>query len=271
MIHIATLHYRDESWIDLQLRYLERHTAEDYRVYACLDGVHRRHFGRFHLAVERWDRIQHEFDYLAEVISERADPDDLLVFMHGDTIPIAEWTGPVRKMLAERPLAGIRRDENLGEPHPHACFTVTTPRFWNEIGADWSSGPRWTGTNGAPTTDLGATLWRILEDRGIEWAPILRTNQVDLHPLWFGVYGNIVYHHGAAFRKPMSRVDAAAAPSKRPLTLPARFVQLERVARRSARISREMYEKVSRDEDFWRDLAGANGRRAARPAPRGAR
>jgi hypothetical protein len=259
LIHIATLHYRDESWIDPQLRYLERHTSEDYRVYTCLDGVDRRQFARFHHAEERWDPIQFEFDHLAAVISEQADPDDMLVFMHGDTFPIADWVGPVRKMLAERPLAGIRRDENLGEPHPHACFTATTPRLWNEIGADWARGPVWTGTNGAEVTDLGATLWRELSDRGIEWEPILRTNTVDPHPLWFGVYGDIVYHHGAAFRKPMSRLDASLAAPKRHVYILQRFVQLELAARRSARLSRELYEQLIRDEDFWRELASGEG------------
>lgn len=255
MIHIATLHYRDESWIEPQLRYLERHTSEDYRVYACLDGIDRQHFTRFHHAEDRGDPIQLEFDYLAATISEEADPDDLLVFMHGDTFPIADWVGPIRSMLAERRLAGIRRDENLGEPHPHACFTATTPRLWNEIGADWSRGPMWTGTNGDEVSDLGATLWRELEDRGIDWTPILRTNTVDPHPLWFGVYGDIIYHHGAAFRKPMSRVDASLAAPKRHIYMPLRFIQLERAAWRSSRLSRELYKRLSEDEDFWLGLA----------------
>ena len=251
MIHIATLHYRDDSWIEPQLRYLERHTSEDYRVYACLNGIDRRLFDRFHHAEERWDPIQYEFDHLADVICEQADPDDMLVFMHGDTFPIADWVAPVRAMLAERRLAGIRRDENLGEPHPHACFTATTPRLWQEIDTDWSRGPYWTGTNGDQVSDLGATLWCELEDRGIEWEPILRTNTVNPHPLWFGVYGNLVYHHGAAFRKPMSRLDASLAAPKRHVYIPQRFIQLELTARRSAKLSRELYGQLTEDEDFW--------------------
>jgi len=256
VVHIATLHCRSDRWIDVQLRYLERHTDEPYRVYACLDWIDRRHFGRFHFTAEPRDTIAAEFNLLAEVIADRARPDDPLVFMHGDTFPIAEWVTPVREMLARHPLAGVRRDENVGEPHPHACFTATTPRFWSEIGGDWSRGPKWTGTDGRQVTDLGAVLWRNLEERGVDWHPILRTNTVNPHPLWFGVYGDIVYHHGAAFRKPMSRVDASKAPPKRHVWMPARFVSLQLTARRSARIGERMFQRLRHDDGFYRELVG---------------
>ena len=258
MIHIATLHHRDESWIDVQLRQLQRHTSEEYRVYACLDGADRRHFARFHHAVERDEPIVPELAYLYGVITEQADPDDMLVVMHGDSFPIAEWVGPVREMLAAKPLAGVRRDENLGEPHPHWVFTATTPRFWNELGVDWSRGPTWVGTNGEAVTDLGANLWRALEDRGIDWEPILRTNAVDLHPLWFGVYGDMIYHHGAAFRKPLSRIDADAAPPK--ALFPLRYLALERAARRSARISRQLHTRIVAREEPWWELTASRPR-----------
>ncbi|MGI9556766.1 MAG: hypothetical protein ACR2N5_02370 [Solirubrobacterales bacterium] len=257
MIHIATLHYQDESWIDIQLKQLERHTSEDYRVYACLDGVSRKYFERFHYAVERNEPIVPELDHLAGVISEQADPDDVMVFVHGDTLPVAEWAGPIRAMLERRPMAAVRRDENLGEPHPHWVFTATTPRLWAELDTDWSRGPTWVGTNGLEVTDLGAHLWRELEDRGIEWTPILRSNTTNLHPLWFGVYGDMIYHHGAAFRKPLSRIDADAAPPKKHIFLPLRYLALERAARRSARISRRLHARIERGEDVWWELADA--------------
>ena len=32
------------------------------------------------------------------------------------------------------------------------------------------------------------------------WVQLLRTNGSALHPMFFGIYGNVVYHHGAGFR-----------------------------------------------------------------------
>jgi hypothetical protein len=41
----------------------------------------------------------------------------------------------------------------------------------------------------------------LLEEKGIDWYPLLRTNKVNPHPLQFGVYGDLIYHHGGGFRK----------------------------------------------------------------------
>jgi len=219
VIHIGTVHYREERWIDIQLRYLARYTREPYRVYASLDGVDARHEAKFDHAFdhafdgapvtvpERGLVIDQKLNLLAQEMTSRAGDDDLIVFMHGDTLPITDWVAPVRRMREGSRLAAVRRDENM-EPIPHWCFTVTTAGYWTEIGGDWGRGPTWKAL-GEDVTDTGAALWDILERRGESWHPILRTNAVNLHPLWFAVYGGLVYHHGAGFRPPMSRLDAS--------------------------------------------------------------
>jgi hypothetical protein len=255
MIHVATIHHGSDEWIDVQLDYFRRNTAAPHRIWACLDYVGHEHFGKFHFAEERRDTIDGELSFLAERIAAEADPDDMLVFVHGDTLPIREWSKPVGEMLAAHPLAGVRRDENLGEPHPHWCFTATTVGFWTGLGSDWSLGPRWRGTNGVEVTDFGATLWRDLERAGVDWEPMLRTNRRDPHPLWFGIYSDVVYHHGAAFRQPMSRLDVALA-SRRPDPLGLRHrLALSRRSRRNARLSRRLFSRLREDPEFWRELA----------------
>lgn len=262
MIHFATLHYRSPAWIDLQLDYIERYTSEDYRVYACLDRIDRSHFQRFHHAEHFGDGIAEELDHLAGMICHEADPtDDLLVFLHGDTFPIVDWVPEARAMLRRRPLAGIRRDENLGEPHPHACFTVTTPQVWKELNLTWAPGPEWTGTDGKQVTDLGAVLWERLEIARVGWVPMLRSNVRDLHPLWFGVYGDLVYHHGAAFRMPISRMDSA--PSANDQILLQKLRRL-RIALGSQRLSRKLYKRLLDGNEFFRELVDPASA-AARP------
>ena len=254
MIHLATIHYRSPAWIGLQLDHLARHTSEPFRVWACVDHLDRAHVVRFQHAEHRGERIAQEFEYLADLIAAdpETDPDDLLVFLHGDTFPIADWVPPVRAMLDRVPLAGIRRDENLGEPHPHACFTVTTSGFWQELGSNWRRGPEWIGSTGRPVSDLGAELWRDLETAGIDWEPILRSNARDLHPMWFGVYGGFVYHHGAAFRLPISRVDSD--PSRDDPYLIRRAKRL-RIALRSQRISRRLHRRLLAGDEFFDELS----------------
>jgi hypothetical protein len=105
-------------------------------------------------------------------------------------------------------LAAVRRDENLGDPQPHPCFSFTTCGFWREIQGDWSKGGTWTNSLGNIVTDPGGNLLHILADRNVDWLPLLRTNTNDEHhPLWFAVYGHRIYHHGAGFRERYSRLD----------------------------------------------------------------
>lgn len=254
MIHVATIHYGSDRWVDVQLEYFRRNTEAPYRVWACLDYIDKRHFEKFHFAEERRDTIDGELAFLAERIEAEADPDDMIVFVHGDTLPVREWSAPVSAMLADRPLAGIRRDENLGEPHPHWCFTASTVGFWSELGSDWTNGRKWRGTDGVEVTDFGATLWNDLEEAGVAWTPMLRSNERDLHPLWFGIYEKVIYHHGAAFRKPMSRLDTALS-ERHPGPFGLRTkLELAVRSRRNARLSRSLYRKLEVDPEFWREL-----------------
>jgi hypothetical protein len=263
VIHIATLHSRDPRWIDIQLRRLERYTREPYRTYASLEHIDDRHRSRFDHTLDHSGQIQSRkagklgprlVDCLSRLtadVIERADADDLLVFMHSDAFPVTDWVDPVRRILDERPLVAVRRDE-IGEPIPHWCFCVTTAGFWTEIGGDWSRGPTWDD-HGQQVTDMGTGLWQNLERRGIAWQPILRTNEIDLHPVFFGVYGDLVYHHGAWSHTAMTRRDAREYSH---LPVPLRNFAGVRKRIANTRLSRRMFRRIRRDEHFYLTLTG---------------
>lgn len=255
MIHVSTIHHRRAEWIPIQLRYLRRFSAEPIRTYAGLDGVDvglAREFDRgVSLGLETPPAEKH--DRLGELMVEAADHEDLIVFMHGDSFPIREWTAPVRELLAEAPLVAVRRDDNFGEPIPHPCFTVTTAGLWSDLGSSWASGPRWREPDGGRMTDVGATLWADLRAHDLSWKPLLRSNAVDLHPLWFGVYGGIVYHHGAAFRNPISRADAHRS---RDWPAPLRRAHWGWRVARNRMLSRRVMRDLERRGDLLGRLAG---------------
>ena len=220
MFHVLTVHWHDDRWIEPQLRRVARHIG-GARVYATLNGIAREYHAKFFHADEEEGTHAAKLNRLAEVARRHAEPDDFLVFLDGDAFPIAPITPD---LLGGTPLAAVRRDENLGQRQPHPCFCVTTVRFWFEIGGDWSAGYEWTASNGQRTTDTGGELLRILDERGIAWRPLLRSNTVDLDPLWFGVYGDVVYHHGAGFRPPVTfRVTAPSRDRLRVATAAARI------------------------------------------------
>lgn len=210
MINVVTVHWKSDKWIDPQLAYLERNISEPYRVFAALRGIDRRHWGRFHFAADLEGDHPQKLKALAKIVMTESDPDDLLVFIDGDALPIRPIAAWMTDALASYPLVAVRRDENLGDRQPHPCFAFTTCGFWAEIRGGWQKGGTWTNAKGETVTDVGGNLLQKLEERGIEWLPLLRTNTENLHPLWFAVYGHHVYHHGAGFRPRQSRVEIHA-------------------------------------------------------------
>jgi hypothetical protein len=264
MIHIGTLHTGDPRWIDIQLASIRRHTSEPYRTYASLAGIDPAQAAKFDHAIDHTGRVTARkgeglgirlsecVDRLSDEMTSRAEPDDLLVFMHSDTLAIADWVGPVREMLRTHPLAAVRRDEN-GEPIPHWCFCVTTAGFWREIGGNWWYGPTFNCL-GRELTDMGAQLWQDLERRGIEWRPILRTNEIDLHPVFFGVYGDLVYHHGAGSHPAMTARDASEYWDR---PVPLRNLAGVRKRIQNGILARKVFRRIRRGDDVYLELTGA--------------
>ena len=203
MIHIATVHWRSDQWVDPQLHYLDRHIDEPFQMYAWLDSEEMvaAHKDKFHY----WTDIKiraHEtkLTLLGDVMANGVPDDDILIFIDGDAFPIAPIMPFLREKLAEFPLVAIQRLENNGDSQPHPCFCVTTAKFWRELPGDWRRGATWINPQGVEVTDVGGNLRQLLIDRDIDWYPILRSNKVNPHPLNFGVYGDLVYHHGGGFR-----------------------------------------------------------------------
>jgi hypothetical protein len=259
MIHIATVHWATDRWVDVQLHYLEKHVRSPFRVYACLDGIDRDLSDRFYYSLSL-EQARHpdKLNLLAELIAEEADANDLIVFLDGDAFPIAPFEPAVDGMLAENPLAAIRRDENRGDPQPHPSFCVTTVGFWQDIGGDWSRGQTWLNADGETVNDPGGKLLKALEERGTGWTPLLRSNAKDLHPIFFGVYGGLIYHHGAGFRKPLSRSDVAEIPGATELARSERgspeytdYMTLTQSRRdENERLSDEVFDRIKSDDDF---------------------
>jgi len=263
MIHIATVHFHTDRWIDLQLQRLAARLGRPYKTYAYLDGEAAAHAARFDEAVVPDERIGHwkKLDELAAMICAHAAPDDVLLFLDGDAFPVADLGAPLERMLAEHPLAAIRRTENYGDPFPHPSFCATTPRFWLETGASWVGGHQVVNTRGESFTDTGANLHLMLEQRGIGWLPLSRSNARNLHPILFGVYDDLIYHHGAGFRRTLTRTDqieieeeAAAMTPDGEVTEELRERLTKERIERNWKVSEQVYAAAVTHEDFWRRL-----------------
>jgi len=122
------------------------------------------------------------------------------------------------------------------------------PEVWRRIRGDWQSGYRWPAAEGNLVTDVGGNLLGALQQEGIAWLPLLRTNRTNLHPVFFGVYGvygDPVYHHGAGSRPLLTRADGTDG-----MTPEAQRQVLQRNRVRSQRILGQ----IGQDSGFHRQF-----------------
>lgn len=207
MIHVVTVHYWSDRWVDPQLSYLRRHLREPYRTWASLEGVSEELHGRFDTVVPCVGRHAPKLNLIAGHVCAEADDSDLLIFLDGDAFPITDPLPTIRQALKEHALVAVRRDESDGDCQPHPSFAATTVRTWRELPGDWSDGWQWRTASGELRTDVGGNLLRLLEINRLSWHPLLRSRSRGEDPVGCGVYGEVVYHHGAGFRGPIHWTD----------------------------------------------------------------
>jgi hypothetical protein len=210
VIHIVTVHWNSEKWIQIQQRYLDENVTGPYRLYGWLNGVDEKNYEHFaYVCAEPVKSHAVKLNILADIAGASAADDDILIFIDGDAFPITD-IAPLLRDVPRHKLIAVQRRENNVDIQPHPCFCATTVGFWRSIGGDWKSGHEWRDEFGKPVTDVGGNLLGLLEAHRVDWLPLLRTNRWNPHPLFFGIYADAVYHHGAGFRRPWSRRDINA-------------------------------------------------------------
>jgi hypothetical protein len=217
VLHVATVHYRSPRWIEIQARYLREHVTVPFQTWTSLERIDPSYAAHFDRVFDQQGRHPGKLNHLALEIAHEAADDDLLMFLDGDAFPVADPMPLIEDGLSHAPLVAVRRAENVNDPQPHPCFCVTTVETWRTLPGDWSGGYCWQDDGGRHVTDVGANLLRALELNETPWVQVLRSNATTLDPLFFAVYGDVIYHHGAGFRAgEFSRAHLRHAPGPRP-------------------------------------------------------
>jgi hypothetical protein len=214
VLHIATVHHGSPRWIEIQVRHLRAHIPVTYQTWTSLQGIDPSYGRFFDHVIEQRGSHAGKLNHLAGEILHTAADDDLVMFLDGDAFPIANPIPLIERSLAGAPLLAVRREENAGDPQPHPCFCVTSVGAWRQLAGDWSPGFTWVNDAGERVTDVGGNLLRRLQLTGTPWVEVLRTNRSGPDPIFFGIYGGVVYHHGAGFRgaERLNRLHFALAP-----------------------------------------------------------
>jgi hypothetical protein len=218
VLHVATVHNASPRWVEIQTSYLRSHIDGAYQTWASLEGIDPTYGVHFDHVVAQRGNHSGKLNHIAMEITHHAHDDDLIMFLDGDSFPIADPMPLIDDALSRAPLVAVRRAENLDDPQPHPCFCVTTVRTWRALPGDWSQGYEWTNALGKRVSDTGANLLRALQLTKTPWVEVLRSNRKNLDPLFFAVYGDTIYHHGAGFRgtERFTRLHASLAPKAQP-------------------------------------------------------
>jgi hypothetical protein len=217
VLHIATVHYGSPRWIEIQTRHLREHISIPYQTWSSLEQIDPSYSVHFDRIIDQGGRHSDKLNHLAIEISHEASDSDLLMFLDGDAFPIADPMPLIADGLARAPLMAVRRAENVNDRQPHPCFCVTTVGAWRRLPGDWSAGYRWVDGEGRRVSDVGGNLLRELELTETPWVEVLRSNRKNLDPIFFAIYGDTVYHHGAGFRgSEFTRVHYSLAPKPSP-------------------------------------------------------
>jgi len=88
-----------------------------------------------------------------------------------------------------------------------------------------------------------------MDENNIEYYPIRRTNVVNLHPLYFAIYEDVIYHHWAGSRRMITAPDRRRhEQTKEPL---------DAIAEENHNLSEQVFEQiVQQKEDFMNYLLG---------------
>lgn len=266
-INIITVHHWDARWIELQNSQLARHVQQPYTVWASIEGVGKEYEEYFDVIVPCLGKHEGKLNLIAAEVCAIAEDDELMMFIDGDAFPIACVRELCEPLLELNQVVAIQRRENHGDVQPHPSFSLMEVRTWKEMQGDWSMGHPWIDRFGERVTDVGGNMLRAIERNEAKWFALTRSNRRNFHPLWFGVYGHLVYHHGAGFRSPFSRIDADR------MCIPRRWAEgsvvqrrmygvCRRVqARRCRKLSQNVFELLSESvEDTVHFVCGDDGR-----------
>lgn len=216
MIHIITVHFKSDKWVDLQLKQINEHVS-DYKVWSYCDGFDiSPHKHKFHFCENSktegksegyLDHIE-KLNSLTQVVLSDVDTqeDDLLIWLDSDSFPINNVNNHVSEKMLKYPLIAINRPENGGDVIPHPSFTCTSVSFWIKHKLNWSGIPgENSSTNKHGLHDPGGFIYNALSEKKIEWYRLLRTRTLTKHQVFFTIYDDLIYHHGAGSRAPRCR------------------------------------------------------------------
>lgn len=198
---------RRYPWIKLCLQQLERHTAESsYDVLVWDNSFLAEHLEIMeaspkvsvfsHRESEKDVRHGRALDLLLREVPEGTE---YVVTLDTDSFPIRDgWLENLTGRLDRgATLAGVWRDEMAPRIQPYIHPSCLAARRETLLGLD----VEFARKQGVHRVDVGQSITNAVAAGGGRLSRLRRSNARNMHFLMAGVYGDLVYHHGAGSRR----------------------------------------------------------------------
>jgi hypothetical protein len=227
-------------WIDLCLRQIVRHSKGwDYEVFVFDNShfkAHRklmREFKRVRVLPGSWvavlgriaNRVPGPYlgrllerchpsalDYLASKIPPDVDREgdfDYIVTLDNDAFPVRDDWLDLLISECERgaALTGVYRDEMAPavDPFLHVSGLCVGRRDLHALNVSFGRNLQYAEQDIKHNQDVGQKITYEFIRLGREIAPLRRSNKVNYHFVIGGIYGDVIYHHGAGGRRAIFR------------------------------------------------------------------
>ena len=227
MIHIYTLHFKNDYWVNLQIESFKKHIKVPYKSYAIFS----------HMSQEMYERNKDNFDYfevrekgkhihkggnyhptdgnrhIFPIIKQNLNDGDIVIRIDSDAFLIDDITDEFIDKINDKKFIAMYEPEHewdLNYKAPHPAFYAFRSEYLNQ-GLDKAMGEM--------HEDGQSNWWGLLMDRfkdkKIDWYPLNRSNKINLHKIYFGIYDDLVYHHFAGSRDRITRVDRKKSQKER--------------------------------------------------------
>lgn len=246
MIHILTVHYVDK-WIDIQLEMLEKHLKSPYRVYTILGENYDKHKNKFYFVEEGKDKHYFSLQKLHKVLDkESPKDDDIVIILDSDAFPIKPLDNFLFEKLKISEFLAISEPRHNYNPlpiQPFECFYAFRYEFFKKYGFEFKF---------EPGIHLNWIDWMIewFKNKKIEWYPLNRTNKIDLHNLFFGIYDDIIYHHWGGSRNRISRCGRVRSQKTKE--------SLEKIIQENDETSERVFTQIKNQFEIFMDYLRGN-------------
>jgi len=251
-VHITSTHYKNPFWIDIQLKQLKKHLKVPYKTYmvhANMPEGYGDYTDDFDVLVSDSRKRFHQVNgakLILPKITNNLKPNDIVIKLDSDAFFISDIDESFLDRVDSERFIALKEPKHEGKLTRHTAHPVFYAFKGEYLEKDFN-GKSLTKALSNIKVDGGSNWWGHVDGwlrKNVEkWGVLERTNVTNLHSLYFGIYGDLIYHHWAGSRVMKTREDTRIAKKEK--------VQLDVILKRNIELNKSAIKEIGSDLDAF--------------------